>query len=341
MTKGNRQGSKKYDNAVAAASKPLCGSRKKATFRPKESTAATLHLAQLIILRGDPNYLWRKRRWAAFVEFCGLNNFDPIGEFFLAIPTYAAQHEEHGTAPTSLLTYLRAIRRAYDELTRPEIAYEAVVRGMARAAALYVPRHARDFDVAVLTRIVTDMYEAGYQHHSFIAFTILSFGLRFSDLKEVQHQWVSWGMHDERLAIVEVHLAKNIKSTQGFTQLRVPLEWMPQAPSDFLSAFARWLRAGVGSLAQEITLHDFNAWIKVHSPTGGGTSYSFRRNFMHRLLARLTNKNGIPNYKECAKYSLHHDEKMLKSAYEKRISEIPTASPAQADDEEDEEEEED
>jgi hypothetical protein len=324
---------------------------KRAVFVPRKNTPKDIRDAQEILLQGDPNFVWRQQRWANFKLFCVLNRFHPLADFFRAIPTYTAQHRSHGTSPTSIKTYLKVIRRVFDECTRPSHIFDNLMRSLNRQAAALAPRHAKDFDEKTLMAIVKSMHANGDLVASYVAFFCMTTGFRFADMSHMRFSWICWQTVQPDMVVLEVHITKTIKNPANFTHLRIPAAWIPEIGAAFLSNFRTWLRTSdpQETITGELDLVEYNATIKFHSPTGGGTSYSFRRNFMHRLLSRFT-KNGKPEYKKCLEFSLHADEKMLKSAYERRASEVQQAADAaqgnqeeaeEDDDDEDEEDEED
>jgi hypothetical protein len=56
------------------------------------------------------------------------------------------------------------------------------------------------------------------------------------------------------------------------------------------------------------------------------TTYSFRRNFMHRILQRCT-INGEVDYAQAMRYTIHEQESTLRARYERHVSDTPRTRP--------------
>ena len=212
-------------------------------------------------------------------------------------------------------------------------------RGISRIAATTLIRHAKDFDVATLSEMIRSMHESGEPHESFVVFIILATGLRFADLSEMRFGWMDWaGKARKEHVSLEIHLAKNIKSPNKLRQLCIPMAWIPAMPFAWKEDFEKWLESPVDKVVTHgLSLDDINVAIKCSSNSGGGTSYSFRRNFIHRIIQQHSKRRGPPNYEECLKFPLHHN--MLRAVYDRKFSDKRSNAPAESDgdDEEDEE----
>jgi hypothetical protein len=60
--------------------------------------------------------------------------------------------------------------------------------------------------------------------------------------------------------------------------------------------------------------------------TPKSTTYSFRRNFIHRVLTACTDE-GVVDYSEAMKYTVHENENTLRAHDQRHVSDAPLADP--------------
>jgi len=144
------------------------------------------------------------------------------------------------------------------------------------------------------------------------AWLILSIGLRHEDLAELCGKNMYWTTIET--VMVDVNFAKQRRTRSETTVIHLPTSWLPAFVLT-QESFA----TGKRLVCPHTTTQLVNEELQRTLPQA--TTYSLRRNFIHRVLEKTkSQETNVYDFKTACKYTLHFDEKSLKAYYQKKAA---------------------
>ena len=258
---------------------------------------------------------------AHFRKHCELNALDPDSAVAFASFTISLRAGADPVQRRTLHGYLKESQTSLREDDRSEA---EVLRGFmiddASEAAAKAPRgHAPDYCLSMLTVL--------YKHlapgHQVLGWLGLAAGLRNVDFQSLQlHnlalRYAKDGTLDE--LIITVEFGKTIRKTTERRTVCLPRVLLPkQQPPETLKRLSSkegssgWRMATVDEFNQEARLAARRA--DTIYRRGAPTTYSFRRNFVHRVISHCKGPIGV-NWEQVTKYTLHFSDENVRANYE-------------------------
>ena len=261
------------------------------------------------------------KHWHAFLAAnpsLSADNLDTWDYFAAQLETRPMGEERLGTTHE----YLKQVSTYLKEKDRPmALRYREIGVEELRALALKQPGgHAPDYPLWYCKKI----YEKTEPNMKAAVFLNLSLGMRASDedenklnLENVHLRFNGAGILTSM--VVTVTNAKNIHSRADQRTVIIPAELLPgvEPPAD-LVALAGTPGAGLPCDCDTLnrTLEQGRLAARLGKTRGKPTSYTLRRNFVHRVIARCRLPSGEPDWDRVKLYTLHFREQTIRGHYE-------------------------
>jgi integrase len=319
---------------MTRGAKPNLRRRHRASREAKAAAAALRRR----ILGGESHQM---RRWKDFKLFAGANGLDEERDLVETMVLFVAAHRLDTIVATrwsTLGNYLRQIiahtERASSISYQQRQAATKILSYVDRMHAASDTNHATDMTYEELLRLCIAM-EDGVVRVG--ALMMLFTGLRAQDLSQLTRRQV---LITDKSFRVEIRLAKKRGIRLHRTELTVPIAWLrsdcdKEAFKTGMRAIEETLAAtsptalifpqeGSTSLASAIN-EAFKVVQKQKkkgkiSAAGSVTSYSLRRNFVHRTIERFTDESGVIDWDKVTAMTLHFDEATVKAYYQRHAS---------------------
>jgi hypothetical protein len=326
---------KKAPAAAAATTK-----RAREPFQPVEIAQGDREAVNDMLLKGEPGYPARARLWTRFFDKyievnAGHRNVpdaetvmrdDELYAFFeIVMITQMRRAEELGFDPivnSSIETYIRTLRRHRQEKLHPnKSCAEACRKCLSKERCHVKINHAVDMPDDMLVEIAEAMLLSENPTLGVMAAIQLSLGIRHADGCKILRRDLIWRSTEGNI-VCDVTEAKNIQSPSDTQRLVIPQKLRPIFSEPMEAATVAYLEEDPDVPLYTIDLDTYNKAIKAASPHGIGTSYTFRRNYIKRVLESTELEANEPDFKAAVRYTLHHDVKSLKAHYTTKVYEL-------------------
>lgn len=251
-----------------------------------------------------------KRDLDDFKSFCQINTMPTDASSFAA---YAALLLEHKMDPGSILSKQKNIQ---SELRNDgKITWYQVKKELSLRKARLGRKHAVDATTPDLAQILNNCPSCIPRTRLIIMYLT---GARNADLEEQRDgTWYIAPLDDSVQIKMEVLVAKARRLPEDHTTLTLSgraVPWNLLSPSAKNDAL-HWKPS-----AQKCTTADLLIWMKRN--VQGLTSYSFRRNYVHRMVEMFTGADDIVCWKNVMEKTLHFSERTIKASYMKHTSDM-------------------
>lgn len=260
-----------------------------------------------------------------YESHCELNDLDPksieaFATFAVAMETGAGGRDpiQHSTRHGYLKCVLNSLRSNTDPIVAMR---QYVVEDAKEEAAKHGRGHAPDYCLSTLIVI----YECVPSSTRAVCWLAIALGLRNIDLQWLRPVAITFG-HVKNGELqdlwVDVAFGKVIRGTGDRRTLHLKRSMLPgilpppellQMVAEGRQDFTSWEIADVDT---------FNRALKKAMPRtnllfvrGAPTTYTFRRNFVHRIINCCRNPNGSVRWDEVTEYTLHFKEENVKAHY--------------------------
>lgn len=262
-----------------------------------------------------------------YIEFCTLNSL--VHTHAATILQYCACQKFNGMDPGSILTMEKYIfseerrRRAHLGITR------GLVVGLFKLAKTKVgTKHAVDADFDLL---IAALSAAPACHERTQLCLMLLIGSRNKDISgygalRFSKNATIWTV----LCDVVISKTRNSPDDKCLLTLRGITCTFGKFPANLQLAMMNWKGEYFVKTATVLT------FMKKANTLAKYTTYTFRRNYIHRIITVFSNRDGSADWKSILQFTLHFSEKTVKSVYAKTAAEIAgDLSTSDTDDEQD------
>ena len=253
------------------------------------------------------------RAYVKFCTFCTINTLDP--KLPASILKYMACNLQAGMDPGSLLTMLRYIESEDHNVEMPDQITNRAIRGYLRLQKTKKgSRHAKDADVHVLIASLEACPSCEYRTQLAL---ILLVGLRNADLEGTGARRIRENDTPPKI-LFDVIVSKQRKRPEEKVLLRIqgPLCKAGLFSQGLLRDMKRWRPQLFRPVALVLP------WMKTQPSLRMFSTYTFRRNYVHRVLEEFTEVDGTVDWEKVTQYTLHFSEKVVKSVYAKTAEEL-------------------
>lgn len=291
----------KFTRRWKKPSKVSRGSSRK--YHPRSITRADATQGRLLQELVDAKSKEKNRILVDFERHCSLNKV-PVRED--SVIGCLGSMRAQGLADSTLNTYgvniLEALRRKRDPLRGLR---GDVLKVLGERAARKPGKHADDHCFSLLLKSV--MYFRPSIKTAAKLFIVA--GLRWKDVQSIE--WAGCLRNDCGL-FVDIVITKQIRTPGERVTLHIPDEWIPKGFLDCIPSQGIVTNKSLSVMRTDMRKAGKQLGVKI-------TSYSYRRNFMHRAIHRFTVK-GKTDWKAVREKTLHFKEATLKAFYAKHVS---------------------
>jgi integrase len=302
--------------------------RKQQRFVIQEDDVECKALFERLLIEGYPADKRHRSVVDQYTQYCGVNAratdaADSLGRF-------GAARLRQGLVPNGIRSTMASLLRAL----KPPSTTQIILRALARRGLASRVNHARDLSPDEIVELLQAMWDQGFQEEAIAAYFMWITGLRFETIQEVR--WVDL-IFRKGVFQVDISKSKTIQAQRSQTTWSIAVQLIPAGPVAVVNEFAE--RASRTSTCLELALGAFsrdhlNKVVKQvaystsivmegnEGPARVPTSYTFRRSAMHRFLEHCRGEDGVIDWKKATTLTLHHSEKVLKSAYAQRASDV-------------------
>lgn len=215
----------------------------------------------------------------------------------------------------AILDYKRML--TLDEEDRAEPSFGEVMAIASLEAASVKVNHAPDQGREYL---IHSLYSAPPSSCRTVAALMTLLGLRCADWGSL---WSTQFAISSASVAVEVRVAKNRKNPGEVVTLRL-LSTMPvwdDRLAEIITQGTEHARENPteGEHLLSVTTTNLLAWCKKNFDKKV-TTYTFRRSYIHAIIDMCTDEEGHTDYEKVSKYTLHFEEKTVRSAYAVHVS---------------------
>jgi len=186
-------------------------------------------------------------------------------------------------------------------------------------------RHAQDVTLSDLMRILAKVP----MHHRASVLYHIATGSRISDQTRTMRCLVS--MKEDGKFVVERRREKTMTKSGDRCTVVLPKRMLPPGMDELWRTHFAQMKKGRYMWSSKSQLEvdvyaataTYNTMIQLAAAVAGvarPTSYTFRRNFMHRMIWNCTDKDGQVDWAQVRKYSKHHLDSTVEAYYRKHVS---------------------
>ncbi len=293
-----------------------------------------MQLTQRLLDEGDDTTSTKDAHWRAYDAFCRANDLDPRDDLQQATPLFAAALLEQGRLESTVKVYLKHIK---DRLEEARLPFNKVMRALDVRIARRGHDHAMDLEVEDLGCLLAKMQSTISSTSAVTLAFMWVTGLRCEDLSEIFGKQVTI---NRDFLQVEVRLSKTFRNSLDRAEIRIPVAWMPDMAIELSRALVQKISHAKRSAANELVFgtpsvevlnaHLRRAWkacghrliaLGAHrSPT----TYTFRRSFIHMIVRKCTDVDGVVSWARVSTFTLHKCEKTVRAYYNTHVSDERT-----------------
>jgi len=261
-----------------------------------------------------------------FQTHCELNRLEPttIHAFVtFAVSLEAEVDPEVGPIKQGTrYSYLKKVMHALQSTTDPLVAKRRFVVDDAKELAAQSGRgHAPDYSLSVLHTL----YHVAPSRARGTLWLAIALGLRNVDLQWLHPRALTFGrvVNGELQDLwVDVTFGKVIHSTGDRRTLHLRRSMLPGIPpppellqmiADGKDDFTEWEIASVDQMNRYLARMAPRTGLLFNR--GNPTTYTLRRNFVHRVIESCRGQNGVVRWKDVTEYTLHFKEENVKAHY--------------------------
>lgn len=255
------------------------------------------------------------KRFDEFKEFCHHNGLTPVSENLIP---YAVAMEAAGLRPRTIRNYVWKVRHMVTHGAPPKGIFYRLLSALCAGADR---RHAVDADDQTVGFLLDEL--KGVHHLPYFAAVFMAVtGFRFRDLTHLRFDHIRW---DSRGLCIDVRFSKNIRSEIHRKELVIPSSLMPKGPLEtHVLTLRNWLSCAQPIptfLPTHVELGDFNRLLRGAVPTDQRaiTSYTLRRFAFHRFIAACRGKEGLVDWAQVARFTLHNNPAVAQAFYYKGV----------------------
>lgn len=246
-----------------------------------------------------------RRHFVDFQDFCNINALSLSADSFAS---YAAVLLHHDMDPGSVITRQKNVM---SEIRRGGvITWANVKKELGIQKARLGRRHARDAPISTLAAALDVCPSCVFRQHLLV---IMLCGARNADLEEQNDDtWKLAVTQGVARISMEVMVAKQRRLPQDHTTLTLSGRLIPwEELSEGLRRDALRWRPSVGRASTAKLL----SWMKKQPSIKGFTTYTFRRNYVHRMITAFSGEDDLVQWKSVTEKTLHFSEKTVKASY--------------------------
>lgn len=251
-----------------------------------------------------------------FEEHCSLNNELQTEEDKLL--TFIGSMRNQGLLWSTITTRVGLLNDSLRRGTDVMICRKDILAICSAEAAKISSRHAEDYALDDLVHICNHIECDFYRD---VAFCVLWLGVRVSDLN---HQRVENFNIDEDNIRFDVLFSKNRRQQKHAVTILIPRADLPPLPSSLLERLGKTSGPVFEMPVTATGLNSFLLKVVQQTKCSGTppTSYSLRRNFIHRVIAEMTDEVGEVAWNRVMLRTGHMSANVLKSAYAKKAKDL-------------------
>ena len=288
-------------------------------------------IEQSLLQEGDNMNDAKEAHWRAYRAFCTINHFDPRADFQTAISKFAAALIAQHRLESTVTVYMLHISEI---LATERSNYDKLLHALDIRIARRGHDHAMDLEVDDIAALIAKVYTDVSKPNALVMAFMWSTGLRCENLSEIFSRQVSI---DASFLRVEVRLSKTASHPLDRAEVRIPVSWLPNMVIELSTALVEHARAARKKPDETVfgtpNVDFLNAHIRRGWKACGHrlqtmgahkcpTSYTFRRSFVHMIVRRCTDPEGVTDWTKVIKFTLHRCEKTAKAYYAKHVSDL-------------------
>jgi len=257
-------------------------------------------------------------------RFCQLNNLPNLHQgslYWSSVLKYASALRICGMDPGSISTAIRMLEGENRRLRMPEGISGTMVKAIfEKEKAVKGTRRAPDATLNVLLNALSQAEP--HECRTQLAHMLL-FGVRNADLAGTGAM-----RYTPTAARCDVLISKQRASVEerGTLNLCGPLNIFGTFPADLQLSMRQWQRSGARQSLRGLPNRSHKKvgtvlrWMRSQSSLKKFTTYSFRRNYVHRIIDHFTT-DGTVDWDRVTQLTLHFSDKLVRSIYSKMAAE--------------------
>lgn len=257
---------------------------------------------------------------AEYNKFCQLNNFPNLSQGSLYWPSvlrYCSALRASGMDPGSISTVIRLLEGEVKRLRAPEGISGTMVKSIfEKEKAIKGTRRAPDANLDTLINALAQA--APHACRTQLAHMLL-FGVRNADL--AGSGAMRYGPAESRCDIL---ISKQRASAEERATLTLcgKLNIFTSLPNDIQLSMRQWQRTGTRPSLRGLPSRSHKKvgtvlrWMKDQPSLRKFTTYSFRRNYVHRIIDQHTT-DGTVDWDRVTQLTLHFSDRLVRSIYSK------------------------